>query len=101
MYAFTNRFSGPSLRQRVGMINSQPSGPLAWWRYILWLSVMGIVVLACQHGRMENATIPNQTFAPNALAASTPTRAIVVDLEDKGTCTDIWLYSGLNSGPRS
>ncbi len=85
MYAFTNRFSGPTLRQRVGMINSQPSGPLAWWRYALWMVVLGVVVLACQHTRNKNPLVSNQTFATNALPATSPTRARVVELEDKGT----------------
>ncbi|RYG19829.1 MAG: hypothetical protein EOO07_06085, partial [Chitinophagaceae bacterium] len=83
--AITNHFNGPSLRQRVGMINSQPSGPRAWWRYAVWLLLMGIVVMACQHESRQTVHMPGKDLAGNALPAISPTRAGVVDLEDKGT----------------
>ncbi|GAB2529607.1 hypothetical protein [Spirosoma aerophilum] len=85
MYSFTNRFSGPSLRQRVGMINSQPSGALAWWRYALWVFLMAIVVLACQHETRKSIHIPGGDWDGNGLPATSLTRAGVLDLEERGT----------------
>ncbi|GAB3029444.1 hypothetical protein [Spirosoma pulveris] len=85
MYSFTNQFSGPTLRQRVGMINSQRSGPWAWWRYALWIILTGSMVFACQHKVKEQIHIPGHVWSPKTLAANTPTRAMVVDLEDKAT----------------
>ncbi|SOD88299.1 hypothetical protein [Spirosoma fluviale] len=85
MYSFTNQFSGPTLRQRVGMINSQPSGPWAWWRYALWIVLMGGMILACQHKVREQVHIPGQALSKKTLAATSPTRALVVELEDKKT----------------
>ncbi|WP_460915510.1 hypothetical protein [Spirosoma areae] len=84
MYSFTNQFSGPTLRQRVGMMNSQRSKSFAWWRYGLWILVMGVMALACRHKHENNKYPTNSTPNPNALPANSPTRAIVVDLEDNG-----------------
>lgn len=84
MYSFTNRFSAPTLRQRVGMMNRQRSGASAYVRYMLWIVVIGLMALACRHSP-NNSLIPNQLPRPNALAATNPTRALVVSLEDKGT----------------
>lgn len=80
MYTFTNQFSGPTLRQRVSMMNSHHSGSSAWWRYALWALLMGMMALACRHTDKKERSHPL-----NALPASSPTRALVVDLEDKGT----------------
>lgn len=85
MYSFTNRFSGPSLRQRVGMINSQPSGPMAWWRYAVWLLLIGTAILACQHERNQTLSLSHQAFSSKGLPAISPARAMVADLEEKGT----------------
>ncbi|MCX6214814.1 hypothetical protein [Spirosoma sp.] len=85
MYSFTNQFSGPTLHQRVGMINSRRSGPWAWWRYALWVVLMGCIVLACQHEVREHVYIPGETRKSKTLAATSPTRARVVELEDKKT----------------
>ena len=49
MYTFTNQFSGPGLRQRVSMINGKRSGSRAFWRYGIWVAVMGIMAVACRH----------------------------------------------------
>ena len=85
MYSFTNRLSGPTLRQRLGMMNSHPSGTLAWWRYALWLFLTGIVVLACQHETRQSIHIPREDLDAGGLPATSLTRAGVVDLEDRGT----------------
>ncbi|QDK82897.1 M56 family metallopeptidase [Spirosoma sp. KCTC 42546] len=79
--AITNQFSGPTLRQRVSMMNSQRSGSSAWWRYGIWTLLIGMMALACRH----ESTKETQTLSPNTLPATTPTRAMVVELEDKGT----------------
>jgi hypothetical protein len=78
MYAFTNRFSGTGLRHRISMINRQRSGHMALGRYVLWATLMGIMVLACQHRKPEEATTK-----PHAIPATSSTRALVVTLEDK------------------
>ncbi|AKD58750.1 hypothetical protein SD10_23075 [Spirosoma radiotolerans] len=83
--AITNQFNGPSLRQRVGMINSQPSGPTAWWRYAVWLLLIGTTILACQHERNQTINFSGQPFSSKELPAISPARAMVADLEEKGT----------------
>lgn len=85
MYTFTNRFSGSGLRHRIGMMNRRRSGPVAWSRYVLWLSLLGIMALACQHSNQPNELLTSHAPNPNALPATTPNRALVVTLEDKGT----------------
>jgi hypothetical protein len=83
MYSFTNRFSAPTLRQRIGMMNRQRSEAFAYVRYMLWIVVIGLMALACRH-TSDNSFVSNQILKPNALAATSPTRALVVALEDKG-----------------
>lgn len=78
MYAFTNRFSGSVLRHRISMINRQQSGYLDYSRYMIWAALVGMMVLACQHRKPEEATTK-----PHALPATSPTRALAVALEDK------------------
>lgn len=85
MYAFTNHFSGPTLRQRISMINGRRSGPFCWWRYVVWIILMGTMVFACRHKQDGNTFLTNLAANSNALPATSPTRAIVVNLEDKGT----------------
>ncbi|MVM30717.1 hypothetical protein GO755_11800 [Spirosoma sp. HMF4905] len=85
MYTFTNQFSGPTLHQRVRMMNSHHSDSSAWWRYVLWGLLMGAMGMACRHQEKKEPYLLNQALAPNALPAINPTRAMVVDLEDKGT----------------
>lgn len=81
----TTRFSGPALRQRISMINSQPSGLRSWWRYALWIGTMGIVVLACQHETRQPVHGSYDILDGNELPATSPARAMVGDLEAKGT----------------
>ncbi|GAB4049091.1 hypothetical protein [Spirosoma litoris] len=81
MYSFTNQFSGPTLRQRVSMMNNHRSGSSAWWRYTLWAILIGTMGLACRYTDKQG----EQTSRPHTLPASSPTRAMVLDLEDKGT----------------
>jgi hypothetical protein len=78
--AMTNHFSHSSLRHRIGMINRQRSGYLDYGRYVIWAVLVGGMVFACRHGEPEEATIKL-----HALPATSPTRALVVELEDKGT----------------
>ncbi|GAB3810059.1 hypothetical protein GCM10028819_53050 [Spirosoma humi] len=80
-----NHFNGPSLRQRVHMINSQPSELRAWWRYAIWLLLIGTTILACQHERNQNRPQFGKAFSPNGLPAINPSRELVVGLEEKGT----------------
>ena len=76
--ALTNHFSHSSLRYRIGMINRPRSGYVDYGRYILWGTLVGGMVFACQHREPNDATTK-----PHALAATSPTRALVVALEDK------------------
>lgn len=51
MYAFTNHFSQPSLRERIGMMNRQRSHRSAWGRYVS-VGVLTIsLAFACQFVR--------------------------------------------------
>ncbi len=79
MYAFTNRFTGFGLRDRIRMMNRQRSGPLAFVRYAAWLGAVGLIILACRHKTDQPVT----RYA-GALPATSPTRALVADLEDTG-----------------
>ncbi len=84
MYSFTNQFSGPTLRQRVGMMNSQRSGSLSLWRYGVWLLLLGTMALACRHRQTDSERTAFKQ--PNSLfPLISPTRARVADLESKGT----------------
>lgn len=51
MYAFTNHFSQPSLRHRIGMMNRRRSRNSAWGRYISLLFITFSVAFACQFAR--------------------------------------------------
>ncbi len=54
MYTFTNQFSGPGLRQRVGMMNGQRSGFLACWRYGIWVLLLAGMAIACRHSQTND-----------------------------------------------
>lgn len=77
--SFMTQFSGPSLRQRITMINRERSGSMAWARYVFWLFLMATMAFACR--RKINTT--DAKPSANVLAAINPTRALVVALEDK------------------
>ena len=83
MYAFTNRFSGTSLRQRIGMINGRQSGSLAWWRYVAWTLLMGGMAFACRHKNEDyQGTVYKRSNAPFPI--SNATRALAAELEMEG-----------------
>ena len=82
MYSFTNRFSGPSLRQRIGMMNEQSSGPLASWRYVLWVLVMSGMVFACRHKYSDHTEIVK--FSVPAFPSINATRALAAELDKPG-----------------
>ena len=84
MYSFTNHFSGPTLRQRVGMMNSQRSGSLSMWRYGVWLLLLGTMALACRH-RQTDYEGPAFKGSDPLFPLISPTRALVADLESRGT----------------
>ena len=48
MYSFTNHFSGPGIRQRIGMMNRYRSGRFASLRYAGLLFIVFMVAFACQ-----------------------------------------------------
>ncbi len=80
MYSFTNRFSGPSLRQRIGMINGRRSGALAWWRYVAWVLLMGGMAFACRHKNVDyEGTVHKLSNAP--FPTSNATRVLAAELE--------------------
>ncbi|MBD2756253.1 hypothetical protein [Spirosoma validum] len=81
MYSFTNRFSGPTLRQRIGMINKQHSGSFAWWRYVAWALVMGAMAFACRHKSTDyEGTVTRLPDFPITNA----TRSLAAELEQEG-----------------
>lgn len=82
MYSFTNQFSGPLLRQRIGMMNRHRSG---WGRYVLWSIVVSAGVLACRHKSGVGDFGAGQASRIKALPATNPTRGRVVELEDDGS----------------
>lgn len=87
MYSFTNRFSGPSLRERVLMMNSHRSHSSFWWRYGIWLLLMGTMVFACRHKTREYTEIYNES-SYKGLRAPFPltnlTRSLAAELEQEG-----------------
>lgn len=46
---------------------------------------MGTMALACRHEQNTSDYVPHRAFNPNALPATSPTRARVADLESRGT----------------
>ena len=80
MYTFTNQFSGPSLRQRVGMMNGRRSGLIAWWRYGSWLLLMGAMALACRHTQTSiDEEFGKQDKIPSSLTS--PTQKLAGELD--------------------
>jgi hypothetical protein len=80
MYAFTNQFSGPSLRQRVGMMNGQRSGSFACWRYGIWMLLMGAMALACRHSQTDDdREFVKRDIPPFSLTNAT--RVLAAELE--------------------
>lgn len=76
----TNHFSGPTLRQRVGMMNSQRSGSSAWWRYGIWTLLISMMALACRHGNTDyEGTVFRHGIAPFPLTNAT--RVLAAELE--------------------
>ena len=83
MYYFTNHFSGPTLRQRIGMMNSQHSGPMAWLRYILWVAIMGVMGIACRHAQTSDDETDN-TRRTSAFPLTNATRVRANELDQRG-----------------
>ncbi|MDB5241944.1 MAG: hypothetical protein JWP57_2569 [Spirosoma sp.] len=77
----TNHFSQSLLRERVGMMNREQSGYSALGRYVVWTMAVGMMMVACKHGNSDD----KQALTLNTLPANSPTRALVVELEDKNT----------------
>ena len=71
---FTNQFGGTNLRQRVGMMNGQRSGVFAWWRYSVWVLLMGAMALSCRH---EQTAVYN----PVPFPVTNATRRLAAELE--------------------
>lgn len=84
MYSFTNHFSRSVLYQRIGMMNRRPSGVTAWGRYVLWIGVLGGMVLACRHRIHEDDMAISKAPKHRNFPAISPTRALVIALENKG-----------------
>jgi hypothetical protein len=51
-----NQFSGPTLRQRISMMNRQRSRFSACWRYGIWVVLIGVMAVACRHRHTDNPT---------------------------------------------
>lgn len=81
MYAFTNRFSSPTIRQRIGMINARRSGSLAGWRYMVWVVLMGAMAFACRH---KNADYEGTVYRLPDFPVTNATRVLAAELEKPG-----------------
>ncbi|MFD1142473.1 hypothetical protein ACFQ4C_15210 [Larkinella insperata] len=76
-YSFTNRFEYTGLKNRIQMMNLEPSDA-GWWRYaLLWLLTI-VLVMACQNwqDREETKTVYQRDFPLN-----NPTRVLVDQIE--------------------
>ena len=82
MYSFTNQFSGPTLRERIGMMNGQRSGYASLWRYGVWALLLGIMVLACRHRVGEEAFVRSR-LEPK-LPLTNATRVLADQLDANG-----------------
>ena len=81
MYAFTNQFSGPTLRQRVSMMNTYRSGSSAWWRYMMWIILMGVMALTCRHRHTDaEGAVDKQPYVPFPLTNATRVQAAKLDM---------------------
>lgn len=82
MYSFTNRFSGPTtVRQRIRMINSRQSGLWVWWRYLVWVLLMGGMLFACRHTHADyEGAVSTRSFFPLTNA----TRTLASELDKPG-----------------
>ena len=79
---FVNQFSGPTLRQRIGMMNGQRSGLLASWRYVLWVLLMSGMAFACRHKQSDHPQIAK--FSVPAFPSINATRALAAELDKPG-----------------
>ncbi|MFD2572523.1 M56 family metallopeptidase [Spirosoma soli] len=77
-----NRFSGPTLRQRIRMMNQQPSKSIGGLRYGLWLGLMGIMALACRHTSTEDEPVFMRQH--NKLSLTNATRKLANELDGPG-----------------
>ncbi len=94
-----NTFSGSGLKQRIGMMNRQRSGPSVWARYVLWAGMLGLMAMACRH-RQDEKLVNNTAISDKRLPATSPTRARVVALEDSGPWYQHLALYQTRSGPR-
>jgi hypothetical protein len=81
MYTFTNQFSSPSLRQRIGMMNGHHSGSLAWWRYVIWTALMGVMAIACRHTQTTDEV--DVTLRDPAFPLTNATRVLANELDQQ------------------
>ena len=81
MYAFTNRFSSPTLRQRIGMINGRCSSSSARWRYVVWAGLMGAMAFACRH---KNTDYEGSVHRVPDFPVTNATRVLAAELEKPG-----------------
>lgn len=82
MYAFTNRFSGSGLRQRISMMNRRRSSQSAWGRYVVWAMLVGVMVLACRH-KAEDKEFVVTRMNPN-VPLTNATRQLAAKLDEHG-----------------
>ncbi|QHV98102.1 M56 family metallopeptidase [Spirosoma endbachense] len=69
---FTNQFSGPTLRQRIAMINRERSYPVNFWgRYMIWGALLASMALACRHIQPEDDSLSTKPRAPFPLTNAT------------------------------
>ena len=82
MYGFTNRFDGSTLRHRIGMMNRQRSGYSSLGRYVVWTTLVGMMVLACRHKTDEDAFLANRSTSPFRITNAS--RRLAAELDKPG-----------------
>ena len=82
MYGFTNRFSGLALRHRIGMMNRRRSDRSAWARYVVWVMLLGVMVLACRHRADDGEFVLNR--AGSTPSPTNESRRLTAELDKQG-----------------
>lgn len=77
--SFVSSFSGPTLRQRITMINRPRSNSMMWSKYTIWGLLVVMMALGCRH----NYDTYNESQSPNSLPATNASRSLVNTLNNQ------------------
>ncbi|GAB3892116.1 M56 family metallopeptidase [Spirosoma agri] len=82
---FANQFSGPTLRQRIAMMNRTPSSVIAWVWYVVWCALVGTMALACRHVEREESEKSLFMKSPTpSFPLTNATRVLAAELDKSG-----------------